>query len=134
MVSHMKILYFVLPSYIFLVLIQELILKFSLPQVAHNSHYHQIRQSKNQRKIAQKVLLSKEFLALFFHLLYHILLKTLDNFLLQILHKIVTIQYPVKGTLIFRQNRENKISVSPLLQCKKWITFQYDCQVFLVCG
>ena len=26
--------------------------------------------------------------------------------------KDVTIQYPVKGTLIFRQNRENKISVS----------------------
>ena len=27
----------------------------------------------------------------------------------------VTIQYPVKSTLIFGQNRENKISVSSLL-------------------
>ena len=27
----------------------------------------------------------------------------------------VTIQYPVKGTFIFGQNRENKISVSSLL-------------------
>lgn len=29
--------------------------------------------------------------------------------------KIVTVQHPVKGTLIFGQNRENKISVSSLL-------------------
>ena len=29
--------------------------------------------------------------------------------------KIVTVQHPVKGTLIFEQNRENKISVSSLL-------------------
>lgn len=27
----------------------------------------------------------------------------------------VTVQHPVKGTLIFGQNRENKISVSSLL-------------------
>lgn len=27
----------------------------------------------------------------------------------------VTVQHPVKGTLIFEQNRENKISVSSLL-------------------
>ena len=31
------------------------------------------------------------------------------------LNIIVTIQYPVKGTLIFGQNRENKFSVLPLL-------------------
>ncbi len=29
--------------------------------------------------------------------------------------EIVTVQHPVKGTLIFGQNRENKISVSSLL-------------------
>ena len=29
--------------------------------------------------------------------------------------KYVTVQHPVKGTLIFGQNRENKISVSSLL-------------------
>ncbi len=28
---------------------------------------------------------------------------------------VVTVQHPVKGTLIFGQNRENKISVSSLL-------------------
>lgn len=28
---------------------------------------------------------------------------------------LVTVQHPVKGTLIFGQNRENKISVSSLL-------------------
>ena len=33
----------------------------------------------------------------------------------QISKTIVTVQHPVKGTLIFGQNRENKISVSSLL-------------------
>ena len=46
----------------------------------------------------------------------------------------VTIQYPVKYILIFRQNRENKISVSSSFQCKMWIIFQFGCQVLWVCG
>lgn len=46
----------------------------------------------------------------------------------------VTIQSPIKGILIFRQNRENKISVSSSFQGKKWISFQFSCQVRWVCG
>ncbi len=38
--------------------------------------------------------------------------KQLSGYILIV---IVTVQHPVKGTLIFGQNRENKISVSSLL-------------------
>ena len=46
----------------------------------------------------------------------------------------VTIQYPINDILIFRQNRENKISVSLSFLCKKWIISQFGCQLLWGCG
>lgn len=82
------------------------------------------------------------FIMFFLHILIFLHIKTKKIPAFEMLEKssnknagiLVTVQHPVKGTLIFGQNRENKISVSSLLQCKKWITFQYNCQVLLGCG